>query len=244
MDVDLRACADSAILVVVEDGEPRPPGVHPLVADLVQRLRRRPPDGVLDLVPSLTSLLVVLDPTVVDPAAIERGVRAALDEARGAPTHASPSHPQRRWSLPLCTESEHAPDLRAVAAICGVSADAVVAALLAADHRVALLGNQPGLPYLTGLDSAIAPARLPHPRAAVAPGAVGVAIGMTCIYPRGGPGGWHIVGRTPARLLDARLEPPVLLAPGDAVRFTPVDAPTFAVLDRAASAGEWSPVAE
>ena len=45
---------------------------------------------------------------------------------------------------------------------------------------------------------------------------------MTGIYPAELPGGWRIIGRTPATLFDPRREPPVYLEPGDRVRFEPI----------------------
>ena len=44
---------------------------------------------------------------------------------------------------------------------------------------------------------------------------------QTAVYPLATPGGWHLVGRTDAALLDVGRTPPVLLAPGDRVRFLP-----------------------
>jgi allophanate hydrolase subunit 1 len=39
------------------------------------------------------------------------------------------------------------------------------------------------------------------------------------VYPLTTPGGWHIIGRTEARMFDASRSPPSLLAAGDSVRF-------------------------
>jgi allophanate hydrolase subunit 1 len=60
---------------------------------------------------------------------------------------------------------------------------------------------------------------------------------MTAIYPLESPGGWHLIGRTPIRLFDAMREQPVLLAPGDEVRFTPVERAEFDELEAASRAG-------
>jgi inhibitor of KinA len=39
------------------------------------------------------------------------------------------------------------------------------------------------------------------------------------------PGGWRIIGRTPARLFQPEADPPVLLRMGDRVRFVPMALP-------------------
>ena len=46
-------------------------------------------------------------------------------------------------------------------------------------------------------------------------------IGTMSTYPVTTPGGWHLIGRTDARLWDPTADPPALLAPGDRVRFVP-----------------------
>jgi biotin-dependent carboxylase-like uncharacterized protein len=51
-------------------------------------------------------------------------------------------------------------------------------------------------------------------------GSVGLAGSFSGIYPRPSPGGWQLLGRTDAVLWDVRRDPPALLTPGRAVRFT------------------------
>jgi allophanate hydrolase subunit 1 len=51
---------------------------------------------------------------------------------------------------------------------------------------------------------------------------VAIATGLTAIYPWESPGGWHLIGRCPVPLFDARRGAPSLLSPGDRVRFAPV----------------------
>jgi allophanate hydrolase subunit 1 len=37
------------------------------------------------------------------------------------------------------------------------------------------------------------------------------------------PGGWKLIGRTPLRMFDPAAIPPAPLAPGDVVKFQPID---------------------
>ena len=50
-----------------------------------------------------------------------------------------------------------------------------------------------------------------------------VAIGgeQTGIYPLTSPGGWQLIGHTAMPLFDPGLETPILLRPGDTLRFIP-----------------------
>ena len=58
-------------------------------------------------------------------------------------------------------------------------------------------------------------------------GSVAIGGAQTGIYPSELPGGWQLIGRTPLALFDAARDPPSLLAPGDRVRFVPIDAAEF-----------------
>ena len=89
------------------------------------------------------------------------------------------------------------------------------------EYRVAMLGFAPGFPYLLGLDPRIATPRLATPRFRVEAGSVGIGGEQAGIYPRPGPGGWRIIGRTEVVLFDPARNPPSLLAAGDRLRFVP-----------------------
>ncbi len=52
-------------------------------------------------------------------------------------------------------------------------------------------------------------------------GSVAIAGRQTAVYPFSTPGGWHLIGRTPAHLWDLRQEPPAILRSGERVRFVP-----------------------
>ena len=53
------------------------------------------------------------------------------------------------------------------------------------------------------------------------PGASPSPAARRAVYPFSTPGGWHLIGRTPAHLWDLRQEPPAILRAGERVRFVP-----------------------
>jgi allophanate hydrolase subunit 1 len=67
-----------------------------------------------------------------------------------------------------------------------------------------------------------------------------VAIGgqQAAVQSVAGPSGWHILGRTPARLFDMRRPEPFLIAAGERVAFMPIDAARFEALEARAERGE------
>ncbi len=223
--------SDTALLLRV--GDRIDAALNAQVHALATRLREALPAGIEDLVPGYASLAVFLDSRAVAEGLLHpRDVSgwlewnlAQLDTAVAAPA-------PRTVEIPVCYGGTHGPDLDPLAAELGLSAAEVIERHGAGDYRVALLGFAPGFPYLLGLDPALAAPRLATPRARVPAGSVGIGGAQTGIYPREGPGGWRLIGRTPLRLFDPRRDPPALIAPGDALRFVPIESARFAELDR------------
>ncbi len=77
------------------------------------------------------------------------------------------------------------------------------------------------------VDERIACPRLETPRRRVPKGSVAIAERQTSAYPLESPGGWNLIGRTPAVLFDRHREGFSLLAVGDRVRFVPVSRAEF-----------------
>jgi KipI family sensor histidine kinase inhibitor len=127
--------------------------------------------------------------------------------------------------VPVCYGGDLGPDLEEVARAVALPPEEVVARHAAPVYRVHLLGFTPGFPYLGGMDPRLSCPRLPTPRLRVVAGSVGIAGAQTGVYPVESPGGWRLVGRTPLALFDPSpgARRPFLLAPGDGLRFVPVD---------------------
>src|SRR5690606_28604824 len=179
-----------------------------------------------ELVPAYASLALCLDTRSVELGAAADAVRALLADGETAPVPPSAGVVE----IPVCHAPAFAPDLDALAARAGLGRAEAVALHCAGEYRVAMTGFAPGFPYLLGLDPRLASPRLATPRTRVAAGSVAIGGAQTGIYPREGPGGWHLVGRTPATLFDPAREPPCLLAPGAIVRFVAIDETRFHAL--------------
>ena len=114
-------------------------------------------------------------------------------------------------------------DLGEVAQRTGLAVDEVIKCHSGRDYRVWMLGFAPGFPYLGVLDEVLHLPRRDSPRACIAAGSVAIAGAQTGIYPSESAGGWHVLGRTVRRMFDPERPEPVLLRPGDSVRFVPVE---------------------
>lgn len=113
------------------------------------------------------------------------------------------------------------PDLEALSAAKGISPEDLIALHANRPYRVYFLGFLPGFAYMGEIDETLFAPRKKTPVPTRA-GSVGIAGRQTGIYPWDSPGGWQIVGRTPALLYDERRAPfPTLLRAGDRVVFYP-----------------------
>ena len=210
-----RTMGDRALLV--ELGDQIDPSINEKVRELFLKLDRRPLEGVVELVPSYRSLMVVYDP-----------LRPGLDQLREQilelhqVTDPSLVPEPKTLSVPVVYGGEYGPDLQWVADVHKISAEQVITLHTGTTYRVYMIGFTPGYPYLGELPEALATPRRETPRTVVPQGSVAIAQRQTGIYPVQSPGGWHILGWTPIKLFDAGQWPPTPLEMGDRVIFFPI----------------------
>jgi KipI family sensor histidine kinase inhibitor len=231
MNPRFLAAGDRAL--VVEFGDRLDRRLSGAVLRLAAILRREPPRGIVETVPTFRSLMVYYDPLMTSRAELEAAIRGRL--GRGEER----ARAVQLWHVPVCYEDEFAPDLPEVAARLGLSPADVVALHSGTQYHVYMLGFLPGFPYLGDLPEALALPRRADPRLSVPAGSVSIALTLTAIYPYQSPGGWHLIGTTPIRLFDAARPQPALLAPGDAVRFEPIAPARFAAIRAAVATGAY-----
>lgn len=217
---------DAAAVITL--GETVDPGLTARGRAIAAEIERHLPTGVVDVVPAFASVAVFFDPAhAAGFAELKTELAAAVSRADLTKLTGE----SRLVEIPVCYGGEYGPDLETVAIGARLSRADVVAQHSGAEYLVHAIGFSPGFPYLGGLPAALATPRRATPRAQVAAGSVGIGGGQTGIYPRTTPGGWNLIGRTPLALFDAKRRPPALLESGDRVRFRPVSAAEFTVLE-------------
>lgn len=212
----LRLAGDGAMLA--EFSETLDPAAVASLRALDAALVAAPPEGLIETVPGLRSLLLLHDPLVLS----ARRLRALLEGMAAAPPMAVSG---AEWLIPVCYEFGE--DLAEVAAAKGMTESEVVQRHLAGRYDAIAVGSFPGLPYLGGLDPALEMPRRVPPRVVVPAGSVAIALTMSNIYPQATPGGWNILGRTPVPIFDPLWEQPSLLSAGDVVRHRAMDRAEF-----------------
>jgi len=166
-------------------------------------------DGVHEIVPAKETVLVITE-------------RSAHDEVGQLLVSVSPiaqREHQRQVDIDVVYDGD---DLDTVAEQTGISVNELIERHSAASYQVAFCGFSPGFAYLGGLDEALRIPRRDRPRTKVPAGSVAIAADYSCVYPSMSPGGWHLLGRTTAKVWDTDRSRPALLVPGTVVRFNPV----------------------
>lgn len=203
-------------LILIEVGAEMALDVNARATALATAIARAQVRGVRDVVPAYASVGVHIDPLRFDQAALEGVVERHAGQTP-APT------PARLVDIPVRYGGDAGPDLGDVATFAGCTPDEVVRRHAAGRYHVYMLGFLPGFAYLGGVDPTLRMPRRSSPRPSVPAGSVGIAGAQTGVYPYASPGGWQLIGRTPMAMFDPARETPALLAPGDTVRFVPID---------------------
>lgn len=152
---------------------------------------------------------------------------AGEEEARAiaAPILAGPAPSLKEPRIHAIQAVYDGPDLAESAQALGMKPEWLVRLHAGRYYVAELLGFLPGFAYLGSIDDRLVLPRRASPRPAVPAGSLGIAGSFTGIYPARSPGGWNLIGRAlGVRLFDPTRDPPMLIAPGDLVRFIPVPA--------------------
>jgi KipI family sensor histidine kinase inhibitor len=193
--------------------------------------------GVVEMVPSFRALLVYYDPAQTGFDALCATLTALAEQSNAAVLP-----PARQVELPCCYDPDLGLDLVAAAERLGLTTDELVRLHAGAEYLVYFVGFTPGLPYMAGVPERIRLPRLETPRVKVPAGSVGLGGAQFCIYSVESPGGYWLLGRTPARLYDPEAAEPTLLRPGDRVRMRPVDRAEYDAIAERVAARTWQPV--
>ena len=217
---------DQAVLVYLAD--------EPAAVRFAAAVRAAAPPWLVDVVPAYASVGVFFDADVIGVGDVIQGLTPLATVGRpsgawarspGGATDGSQGREPLVHAIPVCYD--RGPDLAAVAAHLGLSADEVVRLHTGTEYTVYAIGFVPGFPYLGYLPPELCGVpRLASPRLRVEPGSVGLTGRQTGVYPLARPGGWSLIGRTPLVLVDVA-DGYFPLRVGDRVRFARISLREF-----------------
>ncbi len=203
--------ADHALLVSF--GDLIADSTSAAVLGLDRALAKSPPEGLLECIPALVSLLIEFDPLVTDHVQMQK----AAEKLHRTPS-LDPSEGSVR-EVEVCYDGAFAPDIAAVAQASGLGVDEVINFHLRGDYQVRMYGFAPGYAYMAGIPKEI---QVPRKAAAVrdiAAGSVIIAGPQCLVTTLKMPTGWSIIGRSPTAILTGDKSAPFLFDVGDRVRF-------------------------
>lgn len=216
-----RTAGDRGLLV--EYGDVIEPMVNNKVRSMAIVMETNPPQGVIEIIPTYRSLLIIYDPALTDPDKLKKRLETSedrLDDIQIAPP--------RTVEIPVCYGGEFGPDIDTVAEANGLTATEVIELHCEPEYLIYMVGFTPGFPFLGGLSEKLHTPRLETPRTLVPEGSVGIANNQTGIYPVASPGGWQLIGRTPVKLFAPERKNPFLYQAGDRIKFKPISAEDYA----------------
>ena len=217
MDYPIYPCGDCAVTMQI--GAEISEQVNRDVVCALNSLRRAAIVGVVELVPTYTSICIHYDPAVLSYEAL----LCQLKQLRIDYSEDYTSRSGRVIEIPVCYGGEYGPDLAFVAQHNGLTPEEVIKRHSEGEYLVYMLGFLPGFAYMGGMDASIACPRLESPRTKIPAGSVGIAGSQTGIYPLSSPGGWQLIGRTPLKMFAIHGDKTrFALSAGDRVRFVPI----------------------
>ena len=133
----------------------------------------------------------------------------------------------KTWKIPICYDEDFAIDLKEISTKCKLDVDQVKKKHNNLTYEVDLIGFLPGFLYLGNLDNSLYLPRKKNPRTHIQEGSIGIAGNQTGIYNIESPGGWNIIGRTPLKLFDKLMDPPIKIKQGDKIIFKEITREEF-----------------
>ncbi len=122
--------------------------------------------------------------------------------------------------IPICLDKEFSLDLNRLSEKLKMNEEEIVKSFLKKNYFCYMTGFIAGMPFLGDLENKIRLQRLETPRVKVPKGSVGITEQFCNIYTFESPGGWNIIGNTPAKVFDKLNENnPIKINPGDTVNF-------------------------
>jgi len=222
---------DSAL--VIQFGETVDASINQHVRKISAIVKREDIEGVVDLVPTMRSLMIHYDPLCISQAELKKFITPLLGREFTLDDDII------RWRIPVCYENKYAPDIEDVSRSLKVSASEIIKQHTSVELEVFMMGFLPGFPYLGLLPEIFDLPRRVEPRVHVPPRSISVAARQTTIYTIDSPGGWHLIGQTPVDFYNPNRENPVLVKAGDKVSFFAIDSKEYPAVRRALKADEY-----
>lgn len=232
-EVNYYPNGDSGLSIVF--GQEIDPQINGKVHQLKSIIERAGIEGIVDLIPGYSSLLICYEPLILAYDSLVNRLEELLESLEEIGVNNG-----RVIKIPVFYGGESGPDIEMVANHNAISIEEVINLHTSSLYRIYMIGFKPGFPYLGGLPKTLSTPRLQNPRMKVKEGSVGIAGNQTGIYPQDSPGGWQIIGHTPLKLVDWLKDELTLFKPGDFIKFYSIDEDQYKKIQQSVVDGTYS----
>jgi KipI family sensor histidine kinase inhibitor len=193
-----------------------------LVQENYLLLKKSNNQGIIDIIPSYTSILIHYDLRYFS----NEKIIEFLDEIISKEI-TKQKEEGRLVEVPIYYDEEVGFDLQRISQLSNLSIKDIIELHSSTNYSVYTIGFLPGFAYLGEVDEKIATPRLQSPRSKIPKGSLGIADNQSAIYPIQSPGGWNIIGRTYLDMFDKNIDGFSFLSVGDIVKFKPISREEF-----------------
>jgi inhibitor of KinA len=153
--------------------------------------------AVTDIIPSYQTLLVSFNIMKIEPEQLINRIHIHVKQVLSAHLKAV-DFPTLPITIAVCYHQSLAPDLELLSQHSKLSISDIIHIHSSTIYSCYAIGFMPNFGYLGNVDERIQMPRHIVPRTQVPAGSVGIADNQTAIYPKDSPGGWQIIGQSPA----------------------------------------------
>jgi len=177
--------------------------------------------GIKNCTPSYNKILIQFDPLTSNKFKIINYIKSIKI------SNIDRSNRKNIIEVPICYDDIFALDLKDISNITKLSTKEIINEHLNTIFHVYMIGFLPGYPFMGNMSNKLSLPRKTTPRIKVPKGSVGIVDKICGIYPQDSPGGWNILGRTPIDLFYKERKVPLLIKPGDRVKFKKISTKEF-----------------
>lgn len=230
MDVKVLMSGDQA--VSVQMGDEISLEVNRKVLMLHEELKKKPVEGIREMVPTYASLMIHYRPEVIGLDKLMDEIYQRVDSMQGI---AETKKIIRE--VPILYGGETGPDLELCAQLENTTVEEIIRKHSSHDYYVYMLGFAPGHPYSARFEEPFSFKRRDTARVKIPAGSVVVQLNLSDLIPFEQPCGWNIIGSTPLTICDYKKEDPFLVHAGEWIRYIPVNKKEYNQIKRADEAG-------
>ncbi len=187
------------------------------VRALQYNLESMPIDGIMEVVPTYSSLMIHYLPEIIS----YKELKTEL-ELRIASLNTIEMPMEKVTEIPIVYGGTYGHDLEECAKLEGMSVEELIKIHSGSEYYVYMLGFAPGHPYMARFERPFSFKRRESPRVKIPGGSVVAAQNLSNLIPFDQPCGWNILGATPVVICDYQREQPFLVNAGQWVRFIPI----------------------